>query len=452
LRGGPEARRSNLDSEIASATLGIPPRNDRAFYLKSKCSQTQARWGWVQTAHGNFHTPAFMPVGTQGSVKGLTPRDLKESGAEIILANAYHLSIRPGIEIIQEAGGLHKFMGWPGPILTDSGGYQVFSLSRLRKVTEEGVLFQSHFDGREIFITPERMIEIQEALGSDIMMIFDECPPYTKDRKRIKNSLDLTVKWAKRAREVKRREDLALFGIVQGGIFEDLRKESLEKMIELDFDGYALGGLFVGESKPETFQILDQICPKMPGNRPRYLMGAGTPLELLEAVGRGIDLFDCVNPTRYGRNGSAFTRKGLVVIRNGKYNRDHQPIEEDCGCYACRNFTRSYLRHLFNCNEMLGPQLVSLHNVHFFLLLMRRIREAIEKGSFAAFKKEFENEFDRSHRCRLRRNQRALSDNGNTYRAYSIFQKRLNNRFALEYCINVAHLEDLPRKNRRFFL
>lgn len=352
----------------------------------------------MHTPHGNFRTPAFMPVGTQGTVKTLTPRDLKEVGAEIILANAYHLSIRPGIEIIREAGGLHRFMGWSGPLLTDSGGYQVFSLSRLRKVGEEGVRFQSHFDGSEIFMTPGRAIEIQEALGSDIMMVFDECPPYTHNREKIKHSLDLTVQWAKRARSCRSREDSALFGIVQGGVFEDLRKESLDKMMELDFEGYALGGLFVGESKEETFRILDAVCPSMPSEKPRYLMGAGTPIELLEAVSRGLDLFDCVNPTRYGRNGSAFTSKGLVVIRNGKYNRDHAPIEEACGCYTCRSFTRSYLRHLFNCEEILGPALVSLHNMHFFLGFMRRIREEIEKGNFAAFKKDFIQHFDRNQR------------------------------------------------------
>lgn len=368
------------------------------FEVGIQDSETRARTGIVRTPHGSFLTPAFMPVGTQGTVKGLSPRDLEGVGAEILLANAYHLFVRPGIEIIQEAGGLHRFMGWRGPILTDSGGYQVFSLSRLRKVTEEGVSFQSHFDGREIFLTPERVIEIQEALGSDIAMIFDECPPYSQDRNLIKNSLDLTVKWAKRAKASQVRPDQALFGIIQGGIFEDLRRESLEKTVELDFQGYALGGLFVGEPREETLKILDRISPAMPAERARYVMGAGTPLELLEAVSSGIDLFDCVNPTRYGRNGSAFTRKGLVVIRNGKYNRDLQPIDETCPCYTCQNFSRSYLRHLFNCQEMLGPQLVSLHNVFFFLELMRQIRREIEAGTFSSFKKNFEAQFDPNHR------------------------------------------------------
>lgn len=373
-------------------------QNDGFFLVESRDPKTCARTGVVHTPHGPFQTPAFMPVGTQGTVKALTPRDLQESGTEIILSNAYHLFVRPGMEVIQESGGLHRFMGWSGPILTDSGGYQVFSLSRLRKVTEEGVFFQSYFDGREIFLTPERVIEIQEVLGSDIAMVFDECPPYSQDRNLIKNSLDLTVKWAKRAKARHRREDQALFGIVQGGIFEDLRRESLERMRELDFEGYALGGLFVGESKEETLKILDGICSPMPADRPRYLMGAGTPLELLEAVSRGIDLFDCVTPTRYGRNGSAFTRKGLVVVRNGKYNRDLRPIDEHCACYACRNFSRSYLRHLFNCEEMLGPKLVSLHNVFFLVELMREIRRQIAGGTFSAFKRDFESQFDKDHR------------------------------------------------------
>ena len=372
--------------------------HDGFFKMIFKDSETDARTGIINTAHGSFRTPTFMPVGTQGSVKGLTPRDLEGVGAEIILANAYHLFVRPGIEIIQEAGGLHRFIGWSGPILTDSGGYQVFSLSRLRKVSEEGVSFQSHFDGREIFLTPEKVMEIQEALGSDIAMVFDECPPYSQDRNQIKNSLDLTVKWAQRAKACHASRDQALFGIIQGGIFEDLRRESLEKTVELDFQGYALGGLFVGEPKEETLKILDRISPALPSNRPRYVMGAGTPLELLAAVASGIDLFDCVNPTRYGRNGSAFTRKGLVVIRNGKYNRDLKPIDETCACYACQNFSRSYLRHLFNCQEMLGPQLVSLHNVSFFIEFMRQIRREIEAGTFSSFKHDFESQFDPDHR------------------------------------------------------
>ena len=368
------------------------------FQILSRDPQTHARTGKIQTPHGSFPTPIFMPVGTQGSVKGLAPRDLEDAGSEIILSNAYHLFIRPGVEIIQEAGGLHRFMGWSKPILTDSGGYQVFSLSQLRKVTDEGVTFQSYFDGGEIFLTPEKVVEIQEALGSDIAMIFDECPPYTHDKEIIKKSLDLTVKWASRAKAHHQKADQALFGIIQGGIFTDLRLESLERTVELDFDGYALGGVFVGETREESLTILREVAPKMPAERPRYLMGAGTPLELLEAVASGLDLFDCVTPTRYGRNGSAWTSKGLVVVRNGKYNRDLKPLDENCGCYTCKNFSRSYLRHLLNCQEMLGPQLVSLHNVYFLLDLMKEIRRHIESGTFLSFKREFEKQFDSDQR------------------------------------------------------
>ncbi len=352
----------------------------------------------VQTPHGAFPTPAFMPVGTQGTVKALTPRQIEETGAEIILSNAYHLFVRPGVETIQKAGGLHAFMGWSKPILTDSGGFQIFSLSRLRKLSDEGVSFQSHFDGREIFLTPEKVIEIQEILGSDIAMVLDECPPYSRDRKPIQESLERTVKWAKRSQSERRKEDQALFGIVQGGIFPDLRRESLERTMEIDFDGYALGGVFVGESREESLEILREIGPRMPAGRPRYLMGAGTPLELLEAVASGLDLFDCVTPTRYGRYGSAFTSKGLVVVRNGKYNQDFQPLDRDCRCYTCQNFSRSYLRHLFNSGEMLGPGLVSIHNVQFFIDLMNRVRREIEAGSFLDFKRGFERQFDPAQR------------------------------------------------------
>lgn len=383
---------------LRPAPFGGCPRNDSFFEILSRDTATNARTGVVHAAHGSFQTPIFMPVGTQGSVKGLTPRDVEDAGAEIILSNAYHLFIRPGVEVILEAGGLHRFIGWQKPILTDSGGYQVFSLSQLRKVTEEGVTFQSYFDGREIFLTPEKVVEIQEDLGSDIAMVFDECPPYTHDKEIIKKSLDLTVKWAIRARAHHQKTDQALFGIIQGGIFKDLRRESLERTVQLDFDGYALGGVFVGETRDESLTILREISPKMPEERPRYLMGAGTPLELLEAVASGLDLFDCVTPTRYGRNGSAWTSKGLVVVRNGKYNRDSKPLDEDCGCYACKNFSRSYLRHLFNSQEMLGPQLVSLHNIYFLLDLMKQIRRHIEGGSFLSFKRNFENQFDPEQR------------------------------------------------------
>ncbi len=385
-------------SRDPSAPVG--PQDDGKFGFETRAfdTQTNARTGLIRTPHGQIHTPIFMPVGTQGTVKGLTPRQVEKTGAEIILSNAYHLYVRPGIETLQKAGGLHSFMGWSKPILTDSGGYQIFSLTRLRKLSEEGVGFQSHFDGREIFLTPEKVVEIQEILGSDIAMVLDECPPYTQERKPVKNSLELTARWAKRSKAAHQKEDQALFGIVQGGIFPDLRRESLARTVEIDFDGYALGGVFVGESREESLEILHQIGPEMPEDRPRYLMGAGTPLELLEAVSSGLDLFDCVTPTRYGRTGSAFTSKGLVVVRNGKYNQDFQPIDPDCRCYTCENFSRSYLRHLFNCNEMLGPALVSLHNVYFLIELLGRIRQEIEQGTFGTFKRNFEGQFDSNQR------------------------------------------------------
>lgn len=368
--------------------------SDFEFTVTAKDPGCHARSGKCKTAHGVFETPVFMPVGTQATVKALTPRDLEEAGSEIILSNAYHLYIRPGIDIIQEAGGLHRFMGWKRPILTDSGGFQVFSLSRLRKITEEGVQFNSHFDGRNITLTPEKVIDIQEALGSDIAMIFDDCPPALDDRNKIKDSLDLTIRWAQRAKQHHRLKSQALFGIIQGGMFLDLRKESLERTVELDFDGYALGGLCVGEEKGVTFDIFRQIVPRMPAEKPRYMMGIGTPIDFLEAIESGADMFDCVNPTRYGRNGRAFTERGAVVIRNGKYAKDFQPISESCGCYTCSNFSRAYLRHLFNTEEMLGPQLVSIHNVFFFVQFVRQIREAIINRTFTAFKKKFIANFD----------------------------------------------------------
>ncbi len=365
-----------------------------SFEVTSKDSVTHARTGIVHTAHGDFETPVFMPVGTQGTVKALTPRDLDEAGAEIILANAYHLYIRPGIDIIEKFTGLHNFMGWQKPILTDSGGYQVFSLSRLRRITEEGVTFCSHYDGSEIVLTPEKMIRVQESIGSDIAMIFDECPPPTLDKKRILESVDRTIAWSKAAKQAHQKKSQALFGIVQGGVFEDLRRNSLERTVEIGFDGYALGGLCVGESKEQTLAVLERILPEMPEEKPRYLMGVGTPLDFLESIERGADMFDCVNPTRYGRNGAAFAPTGLVVVRNGKYARDERPIAEGCGCYTCRHFSRAYLRHLLNAEEMLGPQLLSIHNVYFFVQLVREIRAAIREKRFVEFKKNFTKHFD----------------------------------------------------------
>lgn len=368
------------------------------FKMTSKDSKTHARTGKIVTPRGSFETPVFMPVGTQGTVKAIMPKDLKELGTEIILSNAYHLYIRPGIDIIKKLGGLHSFMGWDKPILTDSGGFQVFSLSRLRSISEEGVKFLSYFDGREIFLTPEKVIEIQEVLGSDIAMIFDECPSADANKESVKKAVDLTLRWALRAKRRHKLKTQALFGIAQGGIFKDLRKESLERTVEIGFDGYALGGLCVGESKEHTKEIFSEIIPLMPEEKPRYLMGIGTEIDFLNAIENGGDLFDCVNPTRYGRNGTAFTRYGRIVVRNGKYQDDPKPLQEDCLCYSCRNFSRAYLRHLVNSNEILGIELISLHNIHYFVNFVKEIRENIKNGTFLEFKKDFLNKFDPKQR------------------------------------------------------
>ena len=359
------------------------------FVLLAKDKNTQARLGHIQTVHGTIETPVFMPVGTQGTVKTLSPADLEQLGSEIILANTYHLYIRPGIDIIKEAGGLHRFMGWSKPILTDSGGYQVFSLARLREITDEGVRFHSHFDGREIFLTPEAVMKAQADLGSDIAMIFDECPPHDATRTQVQEAVRRTIHWAKRAKRIHQNPKQLLFGIVQGGGFLDLRKRSLDQTVEIGFDGYALGGVSVGESKYEMEKVVRAVASLMPLEKPRYLMGVGTPFDLFWAVEAGIDMFDCVNPTRYGRNGSAFTRSGRVVIRNAEYARDQAPLDKTCKCYTCLNFSRSYLRHLFNSGEILGLRLVTYHNVYFFVSLVREIREAILENRFSVLKNEF---------------------------------------------------------------
>ncbi|MBI4388385.1 MAG: tRNA guanosine(34) transglycosylase Tgt [Candidatus Omnitrophica bacterium] len=356
--------------------------------------ETNARLGRVRTVHGTFDTPAFLPVGTQGSVKTLSPRELEEAGTEAILSNAYHLYVRPGTSVIEQAGGLHRFISWKRPILTDSGGYQVFSLSKLREVSDEGVSFNSYFDGQKIFLSPERVVEIQEALGSDIAMVFDECPPPNRDREGVRQAVDRTILWAKRSKVVRKREDQLLFGIVQGGRFFDLRKESLERTIEIGFDGYALGGVSVGEAHDEIATVVRTMGPQFPRDHVRYLMGVGTPKDLFMGVEAGFDFFDCVNPTRYARTGTAFTSQGRLVIRNGKYATDQKPVDEACDCYACSNFSRSYIRHLINCNEILGHRLLSYHNVYFFLSLMRKMRDAIQQGTFLTLKKEFESSYD----------------------------------------------------------
>jgi queuine tRNA-ribosyltransferase len=328
-----------------------------------------------------------MPVGTQGTVKTLSPQDLESLGAQIFLANTYHLYLRPGHEVIAELGGLHAFTSWPHPILTDSGGYQVYSMAEIRKISEEGVHFQSHLDGSSHFLSPERAMQIQEALGADIIMALDDCTPYPATHDYAQASMEMTIRWAARGRKAHASNNSqALFGIAQGGVFLDLRRQSIEALLDLDFEGYALGGLSVGESKGQMHEVVGTCGELLPKERPRYLMGVGTPEDLLECVALGVDLFDCVMPTRHARNGSLFTRLGRMSIKNAKYAKDQRPIDEECACYACRHFSRAYLRHLFVADEILGLRLNTLHNLHFYLNLMRRAREAIEVGSFSEFK------------------------------------------------------------------
>ena len=358
---------------------------DSPYTLIHQDKATAARVGKLQTAHGVVNTPIFMPVGTRGTVKACTPQMLSDQiHAEIILANTYHLYLRPGHEIVNETGGLHAFMGWQHPILTDSGGFQVFSLGPLRTITEEGVAFRSTIDGTEHFISPERSIEIQNALGADIIMAFDECPALPNEYAYLKNSMEMTLRWAARSKEVHQNPDQLLFGIVQGGMERDLRQASVDGTVSIDFPGYAIGGLSVGEEKGLMYETLAYIAPLLPEDKPRYLMGVGTPEDLVYGVRCGIDMFDCVMPTRNARNGSLFTTVGIVRIRNSKYRRDFSPLDPECTCYTCQNFTRTYLRHLHIENEILGSQLHTLHNLHFYTSLMRGIRRAIYDGSFAA--------------------------------------------------------------------
>jgi len=361
-----------------------------SFKLINKDHESSARRGAFTTSHGKVQTPVFMPVGTQATVKTLSPADLVELGAEIILSNTYHLFLRPGHELIQSFGGVQAFMGWNKPVLTDSGGFQVFSLKELRKITEEGVTFQSPIDGgAKHLITPEYAVEIQEALGADIIMAFDECTPYPATRDYAQESLERTLRWAKRCKDARKETGQALFGIVQGGVYPDLRKYSAEALVDIGFDGYAIGGLSVGETKPMMYEMLEATVPSLPGDQPRYLMGVGTPEDLLEGVDRGIDMFDCVMPTRNARNGTFFTSSGKVAIRNAQYERDPQPIDSECGCYTCKNFSRAYVRHLFGAGELLALRLGTIHNLFFYLSLMRNVRTSIEQGRFRDFKKEF---------------------------------------------------------------
>ncbi|MDD5610890.1 MAG: tRNA guanosine(34) transglycosylase Tgt [Candidatus Omnitrophica bacterium] len=361
----------------------------KKFNLLHKEAKSNARLGKLETVHGVIQTPAFMPVGTQGTVKAISPQELKDSGAEIILSNAYHLFLRPGLEVIRKIGGLHKFMSWPGPILTDSGGYQVFSLALLRKVNDEGVEFQSHIDGFKHFLTPESVIEMQEVFGSDIMMPLDECVHYPAAKDYAKVAMERTFEWARRARKKKKDNEQLLFGITQGATYEDLRKESIKRTIELDFDGFSVGGVSVGEPDALIKEIIDIACAHLPQDKPRYLMGVGTPPDIIAAIEKGVDMFDCVIPTRYGRNGTAFTSEGKLTVRNAAFSLDPAPLDKKCACYACQNFSRSYIRHLFNTEEILGLRLVSLHNIYFYLELMRKVREAIRDDKFTEFKKEF---------------------------------------------------------------
>ncbi|MGH8539492.1 MAG: tRNA guanosine(34) transglycosylase Tgt [Stenotrophobium sp.] len=350
-----------------------------------------ARRGRLVFARGAVETPAFMPVGTYGTVKAMTPESVRDGGAQIILGNTFHLMLRPGEKVIRDLGGLHRFMNWDGPILTDSGGFQVWSLSELRKLTEEGVAFQSPVNGDRIFLTPERSIEVQHALGSDIVMQFDECTPYPATEAQARASMELSARWAVRCKQAHGDNPHALFGIVQGGMHENLRRESLQRLTETGFDGYALGGLSVGERENERLHVLDAIGPQLPVDRPHYLMGVGTPRDLVQAVARGIDMFDCVMPTRNARNGHLFTHAGVVKIRNSAHKTDGAPLDAQCDCYTCKNYSRAYLHHLDKCKEILGAQLNTIHNLHYYQDVMRRIRAAIEEGNYAAFAADFLN-------------------------------------------------------------
>ncbi len=380
------------------------------FAVLAKDRESKARRGRLSTAHGVIVTPAFIPVGTQGSVKGVSPRELHELDAQIVLGNTYHLFVRPGLDVIKHFGGLHKFMNWDGPILTDSGGYQIFSLAKLRKITDDGVEFQNHVDGARAFISPEIAMEIQRVLGADIAMALDECVPYPCEYDYAAQSAEMTTRWAKRCKEWKRRDGerasgraadsptrpfagSMLFGIVQGATFEDLRKKSAQEIVDLDFDGYAIGGVSVGEPEEEMMRAVEWAEPFLPGDKPRYAMGLGTPPQLLEMIARGMDMFDCVLPTRLARNGTAFTAAGTVNLKNAEFTLDENPIEENCACPACREFSRGYIRHLVKAEEILGLRLITLHNLHFYLNLMKRSRTEIEQGTFDQFRKAFVAEY-----------------------------------------------------------
>ncbi|MFR7872467.1 tRNA guanosine(34) transglycosylase Tgt [Peptoniphilus grossensis] len=360
------------------------------FELLKTAKDSKARLGKITTNHGEIETPIFMPVGTRATVKTMTPDELKKIGSQIILSNTYHLFLRPGTDIIEKAGGLHKFMNWDKPILTDSGGFQVFSLSDNRKITEEGVHFRSHIDGSKMFISPEKSIDIQNVLGSDIMMAFDECAPYPASHEYIDNSMRRTLRWAERCKEHHKNIDKqTLFGIIQGGMYKDLREISAKEMVDMDFKAYSIGGLSVGEPLDLMNDILDYTTDFMPENKPRYLMGVGSPDYLFEAVERGVDMADCVLPTRIARNGTVLTHKGRIAIKNALYKEDFSSLDEDCQCYTCRNFSKAYIRHLFNVDEILGMRLATIHNLYFLLDMMKNIRESIKGDYFLEYKNDF---------------------------------------------------------------
>jgi queuine tRNA-ribosyltransferase len=368
------------------------------FSVIKKSSENRGRLGILQTAHGPVETPVFMPVGTQGTVKAMTARDLREIGFQLILGNAYHLYLRPGVEIVAAAGGLHSFTNWPGSMLTDSGGFQVFSLAKLNKVTEAGVSFRSHIDGSPHLFTPEKVMEIEMGLGADIAMAFDVCLPYPSPYNQAKEAMERTTRWAERCRGAHRRSDQALFAIVQGVTYRDLRETSARGLAQLDFPGYAIGGLSVGEPKPLMYEVLDYTVPLLPENKPRYLMGVGSPDALWEGVERGIDMFDCVFPTRIARNGTALTAAGRVIIRDAKYARDLTPLDPDCSCPVCASYTRAYLRHLFKAGEILGAHLVTYHNLFFLMNVTQQIKAGIRTDTFAARKAEFFRRYDGGER------------------------------------------------------
>ncbi len=364
------------------------------FELLHTCKQSGARLGVLHTPHGDIPTPIYMPVGTQATVKAMTPREMEEVNAKIILSNTYHLQLRPGEDIVREAGGLHRFMDWNHPILTDSGGFQVFSLSELRKITEEGAAFRSHLDGSKQFISPEISMDIQQALGADIAMAFDVCSAYPCDHRTAQEAMHRTHRWAQRCKKHHTRSDQALFGIVQGAFYDDLRIESAKTLADMDFPGYGIGGLSVGDPKPIMYEMLEKIEPYLPKHKPRYLMGVGTPDCFLEGVLRGVDMFDCVLATRIARNGTCFTRNGRLVVRNAAYARDFTPIEQDCDCYACRHFTRAHVRHLLKAEEITGARLTSIHTLRFLIRMMEEIRQAIQEDRFLDYRKEFYEKYD----------------------------------------------------------